>query len=268
MKTPYDVPHLPGAYLIVDDNNEKAYVGSTGDLRTRMLRHNRELNNGTHYNAELQEHHEKNELNFIALAMEDKEQALNFEQSVLDCFHDTPVLCNKAIDAREAGKNFVPSISHRAKLRQANLGRPKSEDHKKAISQTLTGRKLSPEHAEKVRVATLGKPKSEEHKQKISEANKGRVFSEETRRKMAEAKKDYVFTDEHRQKLSESAKGRPISEKTREIFDESRKQPVIVNSVEYPSITDARLALGLTPKAITYRLNSDKYPEFKRIDHE
>lgn len=53
-----------------------------------------------------------------------------------------------------------------------------------------------------------GLPKSEEHKRKISEAHKGKKLSEETKRKLKKPK-----SEEHKRKLSESLKGKLIGEK-------------------------------------------------------
>lgn len=232
MKTPYDVPSLPGAYLIIDDDNEKAYIGSTTDLRRRMQRHSRDLKNNVHDNPELQELHNRKEVNFIPLVTDDKEQALDFEQSVLNAFHNTEVLCNIASDAREAGKNFQLSPSHRVKLIQSNIGRPKSEEHRKAISQTLTGRKLDPDRAEKARTAALGSVRSEEHKRKISEANKGKTVSEETRKKQSEAK----------------------------------HFPLSINDKIYHNGQEAANDLKLTRTTISRKVKSDKYPNWKKLN--
>jgi hypothetical protein len=65
---------------------------------------------------------------------------------------------------------------------------PKSEEHKKKISEANKGRKLTREHREKLR-----KPKTEEHKDKLrkpklNSENMGRYErTEETRRKMSES---------------------------------------------------------------------------------
>ena len=67
-----------------------------------------------------------------------------------------------------------------------------------------------------------GKPKSEEHKKKISEAQKGKQLSEEHKKKISEAKKGEKhpnygkhFSEEYKKKLSEALKGHPVSEETR-----------------------------------------------------
>lgn len=262
-----DLENVPGAYLIIDPNNTKAYVGSTTELRRRALRHKRELKAGEHYNKELQAHYDKHNGNlvFVGTPLEDKETAIEFEQSIIDDFYGTDVLCNIASDARDAGKGFQLTEEHKAKLVQANTGRPKSEAHRQAISRTLTGRKLDSEHAEKARTARLGQTNSEGHNRRISESNKGRTYSEETRQKMSESGKQKVFTEEHRANMAKAQRGKTMSESNRAILDQMRKKPVQVNDVSYPSILDAAQALDMTSKMITTRLDSPKYPNFKRL---
>ena len=70
-----------------------------------------------------------------------------------------------------------------------------SEETKKKIAKTLTGRKrppMSEETRRRISKAHTGKkppPKSEETRRKLSEAHKGRVFSKEHCRRIGESKK-------------------------------------------------------------------------------
>lgn len=63
----------------------------------------------------------------------------------------------------------------------------KEEERRRKISETMTGRKLSPEHIENTRKGSIGKKMSEESKQKNREAHLGVLPSEETKEKMREA---------------------------------------------------------------------------------
>jgi len=86
--------------------------------------------------------------------------------------------------------------------------RPKSEETKKKIRETLTGRKLTEEHKKNIREScnwteagrkwgkmNKGRKHTEEHKQKNREAQTGRICSEETKKKMSESlKAKYVET--------------------------------------------------------------------------
>ena len=80
-----------------------------------------------------------------------------------------------------------------------------SEETRKRISATLTGRK-----------------QSEETKRKKSAALKGKPFSEAHRMHLSEGRKGMVFTEEHRRHLSEAAKGaKPWNRKSVLMYDQS-----------------------------------------------
>ena len=236
MKTNYDLKNEPGVYLIIDDENKKAYVGSTTELKRRYNRHVRELRNHEHYNPELQKLYDekKDQLTFVGMAVEDKEHALELEQAVIDELHDTGVLCNKATDARHSTINFVLTEEHKAKLIAGNLGRPKSEEQKQAISRSLTGRTLDPEHAAKARTAALGSKRSEEV----------------------------------RKQMSENFKGVPKSEQAKLNMSLSKQNPVEIDNVVYHNASEAARQLNLKWNAVDYRIKSPNFPDWKRLPKE
>ena len=112
-------------------------------------------------------------------------------------------------------------------------GRKKVSDANKGIPKN---------HGTKVSAGLKGKPKSEEHKRKLSEAGKGNVpwnkgktgiqestrkgvkVSDEVRAKMSEAHKGKKNTPEQKAKISAKLKGRVISEETKKKMSEARKK--------------------------------------------
>lgn len=72
------------------------------------------------------------------------------------------------------------------------------------------GGKIPPNHR--------GKPKSEEHKRKISEAQKGKVVSDETKQKIKKAriKQTIVHSEETKQKIGAAHRGKTVSEETKQ----------------------------------------------------
>lgn len=90
-------------------------------------------------------------------------------------------------------KNTTPE--HKEKLRQANLGKEKSESQIKHITE-------------------LGKkPKSEETKKRMSDATKGRKKSPEAIRNSSEARRGLKRSEEQNKKQSERMKGKMSGEK-------------------------------------------------------
>jgi hypothetical protein len=63
-----------------------------------------------------------------------------------------------------------------------------TEDHRKKLSDSHKGKKLSKEHANKLHEGRRNSTNSEEHQEAIKRANTGRKRSEETKKKLSEAK--------------------------------------------------------------------------------
>ena len=113
-----------------------------------------------------------------------------------------------------------------------NAGRKKLSD----------ANKVPKNHGAKVSAALKGIPKSEEHKRKLSEAGKGNVpwnkgktgvqestkkgtkVSDEIRAKMSEAHKGKKNTPEQKAKISAKLKGRVMSDETKKKMSEARKK--------------------------------------------
>ena len=151
-----------------------------------------------------------------------EEQAFHIEWALIAVIGRSPYgpLLNMT-DGGEGVSGFKRSRESIEKSAAAHRGKPKSEETKRKISLTKTGKKMSPEairksaeahrglkmspgSIEKTRQAKLGKPRSEEckakiraallgskllaaHRKAISDGNMGRTFSDETRAKISAA---------------------------------------------------------------------------------
>lgn len=87
----------------------------------------------------------------------------------------------------ELAKERQRSLEARAKISEANRGRPVSEKTRKILSEKLkgtkpwnTGKEHSAETKEKLSKALKGKPLTQEHRENISKAQKGRVYRKST----------------------------------------------------------------------------------------
>ncbi len=101
------------------------------------------------------------------------------------------------------------SEEHKQKLREANKGKipPCYEETRRKRSESMKGKNTG--------------PKSEEHRRKLSEARRKWKLTEEQKKKIAENKKP--VSEETRQKLSAVSKGRKRSEETKKRMSESMK---------------------------------------------
>lgn len=112
---------------------------------------------------------------------------------------------------------------------------------------------------------TKRKPNTPEHNANISKARTGMKHTEESKQKMSESGKVKIFTEEHRTNLSKALAGKQVSDNTKTALETARKKPVEINGVVYDTITEAAQALNMTVRVMGSRLDSDKYPEFKRL---
>lgn len=93
------------------------------------------------------------------------------------------------------------------------LGLHHTEESKAKISENSSFRRTDFREALSKRLR--GVPKSEEHRKKISEGLKGKTkppMSEGTKQKISRANKGKTLSEEHKQKISQSNKGKPRTE--------------------------------------------------------
>jgi hypothetical protein len=120
-------------------------------------------------------------------------------------------------------------------------GKPKSEEHRRKISDALRGKKKSEAHRAKLRmhspspeqraalsIRMRGRVYSEQTLARMRAANSGRKHTPETRAKLSAALTGRVFTDQWKEKISAKVKGRKIGPHSPEhcarISDASRKR--------------------------------------------
>lgn len=106
------------------------------------------------------------------------------------------------------GRSMSPDAC--LKISEAKKGNIISIEHRMKISNTLTGMKKTPEHATNISKGKTGSsygPMSDEHKQKISSSLKGKVKSAEHLKKIADAnrgKKKRPLSSEIKKALSQN----------------------------------------------------------------
>lgn len=175
-----------------------------------------------------------------------KEEAVNYEQRFLRRVKapTSPQWLNQAYGTGPYLDKFG--------VRNTNKGVPKSEEHKRKISEAHKGKKhpRTPEWTAKIAEANRGKsswnkgvphsdearkkmsetrkgtkrgPMSEEAKEKIRRAKLGKKLSEEQKKKISESLTGRVVSDEQKKKVSETLKGREKSMETRTKLSEKAK---------------------------------------------
>ena len=98
-----------------------------------------------------------------------------------------------------------------------------SDETKKKMSESATGKIMSIESRKKMSKAKKGKNFSKNHKEKISKGNKNKFVSDETKKKMSESAKRKYENIEERIKISKSLKGKKKSKETKKKMSEAKK---------------------------------------------
>ena len=183
----------------------------------------------------------------------------------------------------EIGKKISESNKGRS------IGKTNSKETREKISKALKGKFLGNKNP------NYGKNHTDEAKDKIRKKALGRVVSDETRKKLSiknKGKKGFVWTDEMRQKLSESRKnnnpfkGKTHTPEVRARLSEINKKPkseehkrkisetlkgnkpgnmrkVIVDGIEYESLSYAARQIGIPTSTMKNRLKSPKFDNYR-----
>lgn len=212
-----------GVYQIRNIQNEKVYIGSCKEFKTRAKQHLSSLRNGKHQNKHLQASYNKwGEKAFIfeilfvmeadSYARRQKEQELidQFLQNWNQCYN-----LAKKVTPEQTSWSKNPDVTRR-KISRALTGRKLSSDHVEKMRQTKTGQVLSQTHKLKIKQAMraknikgpfAGKHLSEEHKKKISNSllgDKNPFFAK-------------THTKEQKEKMSKSHLGK-ISSRRKKVL--------------------------------------------------
>jgi group I intron endonuclease len=156
-KTLSGITKTSGVYKIVNKTNNKYYVGSSKDIKVRIIRHIRRLNNNCHSNHHLQSAWNLyGKDNFEFIIVEKSEQSLITEQKYLDIAKMEQDKCYNMrffVDKMEMTDEIRKRISDGVK--------------KKLISDPNVRKRLSESHK--------GKKLSERSKSILSELSKGKL---------------------------------------------------------------------------------------------
>lgn len=159
-----------GIYIIINTMSNKFYVGSAVNLSRRRINHVNELRRNIHKNSHLQNSfnkHGEDSFSFKVLEfIEDVSLLIQREQYWINYFKDKLY-------------NFNPIAGSR-------LGSKASEETKKKMSISSTGRKHTDEAKAKISATHKGKPKSAAHCQIMREQRKGIPRDKEAVRKSSE----------------------------------------------------------------------------------
>lgn len=157
-------PRSSGIYKITDSKSGRIYVGSAVDLSKRLRRHSVDLDNGNHVNAALQSIYKKDKSRLVFCVVEfvEKDALINREQFYID------------LEISKSGRDRVLNV---LLVAGSHLGKKRSEETKRRLSEAKIGKVHSEETKEKMRQAKTGRKLTEEHKKKIGDSTRGKKIN-------------------------------------------------------------------------------------------
>lgn len=237
-------------YVIINKINNNEYIGSTIDFSRRKRTHLNLLRKGEHHSNYLQNSYNK--------YGED-----NFEFKILEYVGEVNLLIEveqKWLDSNNPSLN----MTNIAGL-NSHLGVKRSEETKRKISESLSGRKLSKEHVEAMKKGLTGHKQSEETKKKRSESMKKSekfqkvVKSEKRNIKIKETRiknGGYVVTDKMKSQISETLKNKNLQTAISVSVSKYNLNGELINT--YPSLSKAEADNNISQGYLGKCLNKGK----------
>jgi group I intron endonuclease len=251
-----------GAYLLIDTLSGKFYVGSTKNVTVRFNRHSNDLRQNKHHCKPLQDIWNNGAtLIFIPLGFETREEAYCFEQFMIKQYASSPLLLNIGLGVIGGDNltNHPDRDSIIAKMKNSLLER----------FSTLTAQERNLIYGRPGKLnGMFGRTHTPEVRRKLSEQSKGNTYCLGIKRsdkfkemcslraQLRTGDKNPFYGKEHsvetKEKLSRRNKGKlPIN-----------LRPVVINSKEFASVTEASRQLHVCPATILFRISSPN-PKFK-----
>ncbi len=153
--------HKPGCYVIEHVATGKKYVGSSVNLSGRINGNLNYLEHGKHKNKNLQEAFNNDpKVEVFVKPTKTEEEARQLEQQIVDELLPSGNLCNIAVvDVTKTRVGVLLTDKHKSALLEGSLGKTRSPESRKRMSESHLGKKLPEEHKHKL---------SEVHKQRLS----------------------------------------------------------------------------------------------------
>jgi group I intron endonuclease len=170
-------PKTTGSYLLVHVKTKMCYVGSHHNLYSRPYQHNSLLNRNNHWVEKFQiAYNSDPRLLVMFIITNNREEAYDIEQHILNEFHNTGLLFNIAKDARLANKGLDVSEDTRIKLSIAGSKRVLTQIHRDRIREANIGHVVSLETRNKIKDKAIARGVSPELTKLAALANNKQIY--------------------------------------------------------------------------------------------
>lgn len=153
------------------------------------------------------------------------EEADDLEKSLIKLFN---TVNPHGYNAKEGGANGRPSEETKRKMSESNTGKRHSDETKKKLSEINTGRHHTEETKRKISESTKNKIVSDETREKLRIVNTGKHHSEESRKKMSRSQKIRMSSEEERIRLGELRRGKGTGKRPEEWANNIKKSVTAV----------------------------------------
>ena len=216
-----------GIYKIVNKVNSKYYLGSSKDFHVRKLRHFNELRKGNHHNIYLQRAFNKyGEENFEFVILEECENTLEREQELLNSLN-LKLCYNVSLSA--SGGDLIKNHPNREEI------------IKKTTLILLNGPK---------RTKSFAGENNPNWKGGIS-----KYVPKPTRDRIGS--NNPFYGKKHKQETKESIRQQRIGK-----YNGNQEKVVVVDGIEYPSLSATSKIFNVVPGTILNRIKSKNYPNY------
>lgn len=208
-----------GIYCIIHRDSLMCYVGSSVDMGRRRRTHSLNAKKGslTYVHRMIREFGE-NAFDFEVLEYCDKYKLVERETFWIKFLNAASIEGMNTLKNPSSCYDYGKSYSEvtRQRLREAVLGKPRSQEIRDKISASSKGKKKTPEHVEKVRQSQINKVITEEQRVKMSIAQTGRKHTPEHIQKVINSRLGKPLSEAHKEKLRVVNTGRKLTEEQKE----------------------------------------------------
>lgn len=242
-------PQQPASYILVHKPTDMFYIGSTRNLAKRIRDHRHYLETNTHHCRKLLEVFTSwDDIEVRFNPFDDVEDARDEEQLLLDNHANRGLCCNVATNARNLWSDKGMPADVRAKISRGLTGKKFSAERIERMRETSRGRTNSPECRAKISAALTGRSRPPEVIERIRLSNLGMGLG----RKLSEQHKNNA----KQARIDSGTWAQPHTEESKRKIAEANHKAVIVEGVEYESLSACASVHGVTITTVTNRINS------------